>query len=200
MRLSKEIKIRIVVLFSKSQSFVVVKRALKAEGFKEIPSNPSIQNVFHRFCQTGSIADFPRVPKKKKIQETQKAQIEAILEEKPKSTLSEISSQVQLSRTTIYRFMHLELNAKSYKIQIHQRLFEEDYDRRVETAETLLPYINNPAMENLIFFLTKPLSIYLAMFINRTVEYGLQKNQQKSMNTRIKQTKLMFGVQCHQIA
>lgn len=152
MRLSKEIKIRIVVLFAKSQSFVVVKRALKAEGFKEIPSNPSIQSVYDRFCQTGSIADLPRAPKKKKIQQTQKAQIEAILEEKPKSTLSEISSQVQLSRTTIYRFMHLELNAKSYKIQIHQRLFEEDYDRRVETAETLLPFINDPAMENLIFF------------------------------------------------
>ena len=48
--------------------------------------------------------------------------------------------------------MHLELNVKSYKIQIHQRLFEEDYDRRIETAETLLPYIDDPAMENLIFF------------------------------------------------
>lgn len=88
----------------------------------------------------------------KKIQETQKAQIEAILDKNPKSTLSEISAQVELSRSTIFRFMHLELNYKSYKIQIHQRLYEEDYDRRVETAENLLPHIKNQAMENLIFF------------------------------------------------
>ena len=200
MQLSKEIKIRIVLLFAKSQSLVTVKRALKAEGFNKIPSKPTIQSIFDRFCQTGPIADLPRPPKKKKIQETQKTQIEAILGKNPKSTLSEISAQVELSRSTIFRFMHLELNYKSYKIQIHQRLYEEDYDRRVETAENLLPHINNQAMENLIFFLTKPLFIYLVMFIKRTVEYGLQKNQQKSMNTMITLKKLMFGVPCHQTA
>ena len=33
-------------------------------------------------------------------------------------------------------------------MQIHQRLSEEDYDRRFETAETLLPFIDGTSMEN----------------------------------------------------
>ena len=34
--------------------------------------------------------------------------------------------------------MHLELNLKLSKIQIHQRLFNEDNERRVATAETVI--------------------------------------------------------------
>ena len=56
--------------------------------------------------------------------------IKGILAENPKATLNEITAQVDIGKTTIFNFMHLELNVKSYKIQIHQRLFEEDYDRR----------------------------------------------------------------------
>ena len=111
--------------------------------------------------------------------------IKGILDENPKATLNEITAQVDIGKTTIFNFMHLELNVKSYKIQIHQRLFEEDYDRRIETAETLLPYIDDPALENLIFFLMKPLFTDLAMFTRKIVEYGAQKNQQKFMNIKI---------------
>ena len=99
-----------------------------------------------------SIEDLPRPGRPNFFQETQKTMIKAILAENPKATLNEITAQVDIGKTTIFNFMHLELNVKSYKIQIHQRLFEEDYDRRIETAETRLPYIDDPAMENLIFF------------------------------------------------
>ena len=72
------------------------------------------------------------------FQETQKTMIKGILAENPKATLNEITAQVDIGKTTIFNFMHLELNVKSYKIQIHQRLFEEDYDRRIETDSVTL--------------------------------------------------------------
>ena len=60
-------------------------------------------------------------------------EVEAILSEKPQSTLTEISSHTNISRTSVFRLIHSELKLKSYKIQIHQKLFEE--------AEDLLPLI-----------------------------------------------------------
>ena len=40
---------------------------------------------------------------------------------------------------------------KPYRIQIHQKLYEEDYDRRVQTAEELLPLLEDSALGKLIF-------------------------------------------------
>ena len=58
-----------------------------------------------------------------------------------------------MSRTTISRYIHQVLHARSYKIQIHQGLHKEDYDRRVECAEILLPHLENPKLKNQKFFL-----------------------------------------------
>ena len=174
-----------MLLFAKFESVTAVKRALISEGWKESPADNSIRSVYNRFCQNGSIEDLPRPGRPKFFQETQKTIIKGILAENPKATLNEMTAQVDIGKTTIFNFMHLELNVKSFKIQIHQRLFEEDYDRRIETAETLLPYIDDPTMENLIFFLMKPLFTHLAMFTRKIVEYGAQKNQQKFMNIKI---------------
>ena len=104
MRLSKEIKIRIVLLFAKFESPMAVIRALKAEGYKEIPTENSIRSFYARFCQNGSVEDLPRFGRPKIFQETQKTQVEAILAENPKASLSEIAAQVQLSKTSIFNF------------------------------------------------------------------------------------------------
>ena len=57
-----------------------------------------------------------------------------------------------MNRASVFRLIHSELGLKSYKISIHQKLFEEDYDRRVQTAEELMPLIQDTALENLIYF------------------------------------------------
>jgi hypothetical protein len=66
--------------------------------------------------------------------------------------LTDISALTGISRSTITRFIHAEMGAKSYKIQIHQELFDEDFDRRVQTAQDLMPFLKNPFLENLIYF------------------------------------------------
>ena len=70
MRLTKEIKIRIVLLFAKFESVTAVKRALISEGWKESPADNSIRSVYNRFCQNGSIEDLPRPGRPKIFQET----------------------------------------------------------------------------------------------------------------------------------
>ena len=163
----------------------MVQRALKREKFTEYPSGASIREICKRFSDSGSIENRPRSGRPPKYEENEKSQITAILEEKPTSTLAEISAKVNMDRMTVSRFIHSEMGAKSYKIQIHQYLYDEDFDRRVDTAESLLPYLNNPSMENLIFFLTKPLFIYPVMFIRKIVEYGVQLSQIWFMNLSI---------------
>ena len=152
MQLSKEIKIQIVILFSKSQSYVQVQRDLKAKGYKEKPTRLTIKKVFNRFIETGSVADRPKSGRPEKFTKKQKSKIKDIYEMKPKSTLREISQQTDMSRSTVWSFMHNSLSLKSYKIQIHQHLHEEDFDRRVQTAEVVLPYLNDTSFEKLIFF------------------------------------------------
>ena len=108
--------------------------------------------VCKRFSETGSILDLPRSGRPLKFDENEKSEIKGILAEKSKSSLSEISIITGMSRMTISNYMHFSMSAKSYKLQIHQKLHDEDFDRRVQTAETLLPFLEDPLMKNLIFF------------------------------------------------
>ena len=49
---------------------------------------------------------------------------------------------------------------------------EEDFDRRVQTAEQLLPLLLDTNLENMIFFLRKQLFMYLDMSILKIVAYS----------------------------
>ena len=100
------------------------RRALKSQGYKEIPPEISIRIIYDRFYQNVSVDDLPQ---SKKFQESQRTRVDAILAE---IKANEISAKVQMSNTNIFNLMHWDLNSKSYKIQIYRWLFEEDYDRR----------------------------------------------------------------------
>ena len=133
MPLTMAIKIRIVLLNAKYESVTMVQRALKREKFTEYPSGASIREICKRFSDSGSIENRPRSGRPQKYEESEKSQITAILEEKPTSTLAEISAKVNMDRMTVSRFIHSEMGAKSYKIQIHQ------YMMKTLTDESKLP-------------------------------------------------------------
>lgn len=152
MRLSTELKIRIVLLYAKLESVSMVQTALKAEKVKEIPTPKTIRSIYKKFCETGSVDELPRSGRPKIYEENEVSEVKALIEENPKSTLSEISSISGASRSTVFNILHSDLSLKSYKIEIHQKLFEEDFDRRVQTAQDLLPYLNDPSFNKFIFF------------------------------------------------
>jgi len=151
-RLGLDVKIRIVILMAKLESATAVRRALQQEKFTDIPVNSTITRIYEKFCETGSVEDIFHSGRPKKYDDNHAMKVEEILNEKPKSTLTEISSLTNISRSSVFRLIHSELNLKSYKIQIHQKLFEEDYDRRVQTAEELIPLLEDITLENHIFF------------------------------------------------
>lgn len=152
MYLTKNIKIKIVLFFAKFESPSAVQRALKRGNFKEIPSKETIRRIYIKFKQTGSVDNISSPGRAKKFNEKSFSKIPAIIAKKPESTLSAISSSTNISRSTIHRFLHLDLNLKSYKIRIYQKLYEEDYDRRVQTAEEMLPIIKNPSLLGKVYF------------------------------------------------
>jgi hypothetical protein len=152
MAYSLQTKIRVVILMAKIESPIQVWRTLQRENSEEVPSPTQISRIYKKFLETGSVGDRERTGRPKKYDENTINKIEEIIEEKSTSTLAEISNSVSLSKSTVHNILHSELGAKCYKVQTHQELYEEDWDRRLEMSEKLLPIIDNPDLENLIFF------------------------------------------------
>ena len=133
-----KLKIRIVLLMAKFESLTQVLRQLSNEGFKNLPTKETISNVYTKFCEFGIVSDMPRSGRPKISDEESTNPIKEILQNNPKSTLKEISALTGIKKTTVYNRIHSEINMRSFKIQFVQQLFDDDYDRRVEMAETLL--------------------------------------------------------------
>lgn len=145
------LRIKIVLMMAKFGSPTQVIRELKGEGIVNIPSNTSITNLYQKFCEFGTVHDLP-ISGRPKISEKKMNLIEEILHKNPRSTLTQISNQTGVSRSTAQRRIKFDIGQRSYVIQTHQELYEEDYDRRVEMADNLLPILRDPAYKNRIFF------------------------------------------------
>jgi hypothetical protein len=140
------------LLMARSGSLTQVQRTLETEGESFIPSRKAIMNVYDKFCKFGTVLDLPKSGRPPIPVENSTELIQEILEANPKSTISQLSAATGVSRATVSRRISSDIRMKSYKIQIHQELFEDDYDRRVEMAEALLPILQNPSYKDLIFF------------------------------------------------
>jgi hypothetical protein len=145
-------RISIVLKMARFESPTQVQRELVKEKWPITPNITTIRRLYDKFCEFGTVLDLPRDGRPKISDEKSTDAIMEILAEKPKSTLTEISAATNLSRTTIQRRIKYDIGQKSYKLQIHQQLEEEDYDRRVEMAETLLPILQLPANKKLIYY------------------------------------------------
>ena len=68
-----------------------------------------------------------------------------------------------------WEFWKEDIGQKSYKLQIHQQLEEDDFDRRVEMAQVLWPVLQLPANNRRIFYLIF-FTLYLIFFVDSTVD------------------------------
>jgi hypothetical protein len=152
---SLEIKIRIVILKAKFETQILGQCHWFEENCKnnskmfQLPTDKTIRRIYEKFWFGDEL---PHNRRPKKYDENVVLRIDTILGEKPKVSLTEISSITDVKRTTVFGLMHSQLGLKSYKISIHQKLFEEDYERRIQTAEELLTLIQDTVLENLIYF------------------------------------------------
>ena len=116
-----------------------------------MPTLKAIKHVYEKFCEFGTVLELPKSGRPKISDEQSTDLISEILEENPRTPLSHISSSTGLSKATVWRRIKTELLLRSYKIQIHQKLYEDDFDGRVEMAQVLLPKLRDTALKNLIF-------------------------------------------------
>jgi AraC-like DNA-binding protein len=147
-----KLRIQVVLLMAKFESSLEVIRALRKEGCENIPSRQAISNLYDKFCEFGTVLDKERSGRPKISEEESTTPITEFLEIKPKSTLIELSGLTGLSRSTISRRIKYDIGMFPYRIHTHQELHDDDYDRRVEMADSLLPILQNPKYENFIFF------------------------------------------------
>ena len=147
-----ELRIRIVLLMAKFESQSAVLRVLKSEGIENLPSITAISNLYEKFCQFGTVLDLPKSGRPKISDEESTEPIRQIMEIAPKSTLSAISAATGINTVTISRRLKVEIGMKPYKIQIHQELQEDDFDRRIETSQKLLPILRDPSYKHLFLF------------------------------------------------
>jgi hypothetical protein len=161
-----ELKIRIVLLMAKFESPTEVLRRLKSEGYKDVPTTQYIGKLYSKFCEFGTVLDLLKSGRPKISDEDSTRLIEEILEEDPKSTIRAISKQTNLSVGLVQSRISKEIGLKPYKIQFTQELFDEDFDKRVEMAEILIPILQNPANKNMIFF-SDEANFYLSGLVNK---------------------------------
>lgn len=145
-------RISIVLLKARLESTTLVRRELSKAGWTQIPSESTINNLYNKFCEFGTVLDLPRSGRPKISYEESTEPIMEILAENPKSTLTEIAAATGISPSCIRSRIKEDIGHKSYKLQVHQQLDEEDYDRRVEMADVLLPILQLPANKKLIYF------------------------------------------------
>lgn len=151
---------------AKYESATQVQRCLKVEGLQEIPSRPAIYDLYEKFKEFGTVLDLPKSGRSKIIDEKSTIPILDILEKEPTSTLAMINEQTKLSRSTISRRISADIGMYPYKIQTHQELYEDDLDRRVETAQTLLPLLQDPVNQGFIYC-SDECTFYVSGYVNK---------------------------------
>ena len=74
------------------------------------------------------------------------------MEENLRASLSHIASSTSLSKATVFRRVRTESHLRSYKIEIHQQLNEDNLDKSVDMAQVILLKLRYPALKIFILF------------------------------------------------
>src|SRR5271154_6691612 len=94
-------RISIVLLMARLECPTLVKRVITTEGWPVIPSEVTINSIYKKFCEFGTVLDLPRSGRPKISDEESTCEILEILAENPQSTLTQISAATNISRSTI---------------------------------------------------------------------------------------------------
>ena len=109
---------------------------------KDPPSDHTIRSVFGEFVQSGYVHDASRSGRPACISEVSE-EIQTLVKEQPATSTRSLASLVGASHTTVHTILLHHLHLKPYKIQVHQKLDEEDFSLRVAACEEMLQRIQD---------------------------------------------------------
>ena len=98
------------------------------------------------------------------------------LQRTPRRSTRRRASVMGLSRRSLQRILHGELNFHPYKILIIQKLLPSDFVQRRLFCESKLEII---ASDDVILMMSdRHISIWMVMSLSKTVDFGLQRTRE----------------------
>jgi ribosomal protein S25 len=149
---SLELRIKIVLLMAKLESPTAVRRCLQQENVSDIPTRLTIQAIYDKFIETGSVKDRERSGRPSVVTEEVAAEIDQVVQNAAVASVRSIAQEVNVSKSVVHRTMRDVLGYKPYQMHLTQELYDEDKDLRVEMAEYLIPILEDQDNNGVLFF------------------------------------------------
>lgn len=131
-------RIEVVKLMIKLESVTLVRRELVRRKWKQVPSEKTCRSLLTKFETTGSVADLPRSGRPHDaVNDSNVEAARSIIDENFHSC-TEVANVLNISRGSAHTILRYELGLKPYKLQLHQRLSEEDMVARVVACQAIL--------------------------------------------------------------
>ncbi len=152
-QLSLNERVWIVKNMYKLEYPIEVQRLWRKEMEDEPPVRSTINRLINKFEETDSVLniDPPGIPESV-IDQITKDKVSSILKRDPHVSIRHMSSELNISTTSIYRVYKL-LGFKPYIPKLIHELNEDDFDRRIEFCEIFLSLVENkPDLVNRIIW------------------------------------------------
>jgi hypothetical protein len=148
---------RIVELYFATKSPTLVQRQFRREHpEKKMPHRHTISRLVDKFRNTGSVINNNKGHCGPKVTARTPANIQDVrdhLEQSPRKSTRRLSQQVGISRTSVRRIIHCDLQLFSYKVQILQAQTEANKTQRFEFGQNISERIeNDPQLLNCLLF------------------------------------------------
>jgi hypothetical protein len=128
---------------------------------KEAPAKGNILRLSKKTFQTGSVLDRQRSGRPKTRGAVTDMVDESLMRSPAKSTRKR-SAELNVSRTTLRRVLHIDLGARAYRPMAVNELSDADMERRVQACNVLLNDFRALAQRRRVLF-TDECAIYLSM-------------------------------------
>lgn len=152
-RLSLQEKVQSVLLYTKYQSFIEVRRMWKNFFTTKSPTNKTISNLVNKFVETGSVHDRQRSGRPSSAVTEQAIQnVTESLTELGYLSLRQGAQDLGMSLTSYYRTV-IEAGFQAFRSTKVQELSDDDFDRRMEFCEIMLSkFDQNPRLLDMIIW------------------------------------------------
>lgn len=142
---SNEEKVEMILCYGESGRNIHQAVRLYNEKFPDmVVDRAYMRRLVHKFTTTFSLGDAPRSGRPSTTTEEDEIEMLAQFSINPHSSIRMAASEVNISKSSIQRVLKKH-KFHPYKIELHQELNEDDFDRRIQFCEQMLQKIQQNA-------------------------------------------------------
>ena len=161
-------RVRIVELYSKTESIVKAQREFRKEQkCKEAPHKSTILRLIKRFRKTGSIRRKEYSKRLSPRRQEAVGKIGRAIEGNRRTSVRKLSVQTQVPRSSVSRILHQDLGLYPYKVQLVQKLLRGDKAKRWEFSRWFLEQCESHANFAELIFRSDEAKFHLNGTVNK---------------------------------